>query len=367
MAGMSTDARRRRKRVSGRTLAGRIALGAVVAMVVGLVAVVAWVGVRAVQALPHIERAQQLAGELDVQAVVAGDTTQLSQLQSELSAARSLTGGVAWSVAEATPWIGPQFSAARTLTGVLDEVAATGLSTAAAASTGLENLLPRDGRIDLTALAPLNEQVGAALASVTDARDELATIDPAAVIGPLRDGTLQVDNLLAQLQPTLDGAERATALLPTFLGGSGPREHILLLQNNAEWRSLGGIVGSVIQVNADGGRIEFADQVAGSSFGGHDQAVTPLSADALDVYGDRPARYMQNPTMIPDFAEAAQVARAFWTTQHGGEPTGVISFDPVALSYLLEATGPIRLPTGDAISSDNAVQLLLNDCLFIHI
>jgi len=94
--------------------------------------------------------------------------------------ARPLTGGVAWPVAEATPGIGPQFSGARTLTGVLDEVAATGLSTAAAASTGLENLLPRNGRIDLTALGPLNEQVAAALTAVTAARDELALIDPVA-------------------------------------------------------------------------------------------------------------------------------------------------------------------------------------------
>jgi hypothetical protein len=39
----------------------------------------------------------------------------------------------------------------------------------------------------------------------------------------------------------------------------------------------------------------------------------------------------------------------------------VLSIDPIALGYILSATGPITLPTGDVLSSDNAVSLLLTD------
>jgi hypothetical protein len=39
----------------------------------------------------------------------------------------------------------------------------------------------------------------------------------------------------------------------------------------------------------------------------------------------------------------------------------VVSFDPVALSYLLRATGPIHLPNGEVLRSDNAVRYLLSD------
>jgi len=46
--------------------------------------------------------------------------------------------------------------------------------------------------------------------------------------------------------------------------------------------------------------------------------------------------------------------------ERGVEVDGVISLDPVALSYLLGATGPVTLPTGDTLTSDNAVDLLLN-------
>jgi hypothetical protein len=50
-----------------------------------------------------------------------------------------------------------------------------------------------------------------------------------------------------------------------------------------------------------------------------------------------------------------------WKRQFGVEADGVVSIDPVALSYLLRATGPITLPTGDVLTADNAVQLLLSD------
>jgi hypothetical protein len=48
----------------------------------------------------------------------------------------------------------------------------------------------------------------------------------------------------------------------------------------------------------------------------------------------------------------------------GTSVDGVISIDPLALSYMLKATGPITLSTGDVLSSDNAVSLLLNEVYF---
>lgn len=358
---MSSGGSGRRRGATGRVLAGRIALGVVTALALGFAVVVAWAGANAARALPHIERAQQLAGGLDMSAVLGGDAAQLGELQSELAAARDATGGPVWSLAEGIPWVGPQFAAARTLTETLDDLVDGGLSAAAEAGDGLDALLPREGRIDVAALGTLSGQIDAAHASVTGARDRIATIDRGALVGPLRDGAAQVDALLAEIEPALDGASRAAHLLPGFLGADGPREHLLLVQNNAEWRSLGGIVGSVIEITATDGRIEFTDQVAASSFGRRDAPVTPLEFETQLIFGDRPARYMQNPTMIPDFAEAAHVASEFWRADRGGAPTGVIAIDPVALSYLLEATGPVQLPTGDVLASDNAVQLLLNE------
>ncbi|WP_022873909.1 DUF4012 domain-containing protein [Nesterenkonia alba] len=311
--------------------------------------------------MPHIERAQHIAAELDTQSVLSGDTSQLDELQHELTAARGHMGGPIWSVAEVIPWVGPQFSAARTLTETLDELAHDGLATAAEAGAGLDALQPNDGQIDVDAVAALSPQIQSAHASVQNARERIAGIESAGLVAPLREGTAQVDLLLGEVEPTLEGTARATSLLPAFLGANGQREHLLLLQNNAEWRSHGGIVGQVIHITATDGYIEFSDQVPGADFPQLEEAVTPLDFDTELIFGDRPGRYMQNSTMIPEFSEGAQVARQFWLDEYGGDPSGVIATDPVALSYILEATGPVHLPTGDELTSDNVAQLLLNE------
>ncbi len=68
--------------------------------------------------------------------------------------------------------------------------------------------------------------------------------------------------------------------------------------------------------------------------------------------------------MSPDFSESVDILRAYWAESFGTTVDAVVSFDPVALSYLLEATGPVDVPAGGGvvtISSDNAVQVLLHD------
>jgi hypothetical protein len=50
-----------------------------------------------------------------------------------------------------------------------------------------------------------------------------------------------------------------------------------------------------------------------------------------------------------------------WRIEFGVEADGVLSVDPVTLSYLLKATGPITLATGDELTADNAVPLLLGE------
>lgn len=70
---------------------------------------------------------------------------------------------------------------------------------------------------------------------------------------------------------------------------------------------------------------------------------------------------MQNVTQIPDFTRDAPIMQQMWARETGTTVDGVLALDPVALSYLLEATGPIQLPTGDVLTNENAVQLLLNE------
>ena len=67
------------------------------------------------------------------------------------------------------------------------------------------------------------------------------------------------------------------------------------------------------------------------------------------------------PTFNPDFPRDGELFAAFW--ENSGRPPidGVVSVDPVALSYLLDYTGPITVGNGEELTSDNAVEVLLRD------
>ena len=46
-----------------------------------------------------------------------------------------------------------------------------------------------------------------------------------------------------------------------------------------------------------------------------------------------------------------------WEQQSGTKVDGAIAIDPVALSYLLGAVGPVTMPDGEVITKDNVVEL----------
>ena len=46
-----------------------------------------------------------------------------------------------------------------------------------------------------------------------------------------------------------------------------------------------------------------------------------------------------------------------WAQQSGMNVDGVIAIDPVALSYMLGAVGPVTMPDGEVVTKDNVVEL----------
>jgi hypothetical protein len=101
--------------------------------------------------------------------------------------------------------------------------------------------------------------------------------------------------------------------------------------------------------------------VSSSEYAHYDSPVLELPLETRGVYGDITGQYIQDVNLTPNFVQSGELTQEMWRLQFGGEVDGVLSIDPVALSYLLRATGPITLPTGDVLSSENAVQLLLSD------
>lgn len=222
---------------------------------------------------------------------------------------------------------------------------------------------PQDGKIDLGPILELRAPIGKASAAIEDARQTLSASragDPE-VIGALSEARGQLTEMLDETATTVDALDRAAQLVPAMLGADGPRDILLLFQNNAELRSTGGIPGALALLHTDGGTFELVQQADSGDFPRFDPAVVELPVETRALWGENTARYVQDVTFTPQFALGASVAREMWAREYGTAPASVVALDPVVLSYLLRATGPISLPTGDQLTAENAVQLLLRD------
>lgn len=346
-----------------RALAGRVAAWSLAAVLAVLVLGAAWIGVRGALAYGHLTEARASAADA-ASALSDPDRAAdaVDRIARDTSAARALTSDPVWGMFARLPWIGPQLSAISTLTRAADDVATSAVAPLAqvAGSFSVDSLRPQDGRFDVAALAALHEPAGTSADRLAAAAARVEEIRVDALLPPLRTSVAEVQTLFADLATGADALERATALMPAMLGANGPRDYLILFQNNAEWRSLGGIAGAMAVMHAEDGRVSLSAQGSTRDFQRYREPVLPLPTDVAQIYGSRPGLYVQNVTQVPDFPVGAQLAREMWKREFGTEVSGVIAVDPVTLSYLLAATGPVTLPTGDVLSGENAVDLLLN-------
>ena len=354
----------RRSRQVRRTVR-RILFTVTLLLALAIVAV-AWVGVDALGARSELKAAatgvQVLKGEVE-----KGDrkdaAVTIKSLQRHAAAAQAKTHGPQWSVVGVLPWIGPNVNAVQTVSEVIDGLAVKALPALMDATSLVDptTLAPVNGRVDLKPLVKAAPEVVAANTEMQTAARSLDAIDPqtllAAVAAPLADLRTQV----AKVALTTATAARAVRLLPPMLGAEGPREYLLLVQNNAEQRATGGIPGSVVLLRAVDGAVKLVEQRAGSSLAKLPKPVLPLTAVEQALFGGNLlGADMRDVTFTPDFPRSGQLARAIWSKKVGGNVDGVLSIDPGALADVLGATGPVRLPTGQQLTAGNAVQLLTN-------
>lgn len=287
----------------------------------------------------------------------------LANLAEDSRAARELTGDPGWGVAATAPWIGPQLAAfAKVATSVDDLISHSLLPlTREAGGMSLDVLQPINGRIDSTALASLAGPARTSAEHAAHAAAEVRDIDRAPLVGKMAESVDQAGVVLADAAKAIDALARTAELLPSMLGGDEPREYLVLVQNNSEWRSLGGITGTAITLQTDHGAISLGETRSATLLSrGITDPIVDLPSDVFALYGTRPARYFHNLTQIPDFTIDGPLARAMYAQQTGVEVDGVIAVDPVGLSYLLGATGPVSLQDGGQISEKNAAQVLLS-------
>lgn len=320
-------------------------------------------GLKARSALVSAQsQAQQLQAHLTANDQKAARGS-LKDLQRSTGDARSATSGVLWAVGSRAPFVGDDIKTVRTVSRVLDDVAADGLKPLVDVADQIDAnaFSPKNGKIDLAGVETIAPALAEAERALTKGQAALRSIDPQSLVGPLQGPVGELLTKIDEAQATASAGETAANLLPGMLGGSDKRSYLLAFQNNAEIRSTGGLPGAFAILSADRGKLSIGGQGTAAEIGYFDPPVVKLTKDERDLYSNLMASFLSDTTFTPDFPRAAGIMRAMIKERTGTEVDGVISVDPVALSYILTGTGPVKLADGSSLTSTNAVRKLLNE------
>ncbi|PJJ61800.1 uncharacterized protein DUF4012 [Compostimonas suwonensis] len=325
----------------------------------------AWLATRVLIVKNDLEAAQTLVDQLQAQATsfdldaLAGTS---DQLQTRSAGAVAGADDPIWRAAEYIPVLGENLSAVRIVAGSIDDivqqVAVPAIDTLSTFDLGARD--PVTGGFDLTPLDKAKTILASATTVFGDAKQKMSTIDTANTIGPVKAAVEKFDGLLTTADTAITQMTPLVDVAGNVLGQNGPRSYLLAFQNNAESTALGGSAAAYSLMSIDNGSIAMVGQANSGNFVEGVPVDVPVDQSALDLYGSYLVDHINTSTSRPDFPTAASIMRAFWLRDQGSSVDGVISIDPLALARILEATGPITLSSGDVLSSDNAVSLLVN-------
>jgi len=147
----------------------------------------------------------------------------------------------------------------------------------------------------------------------------------------------------------------ATVKASSWLAGAdAPKRYMIAFQNSAEARGTGGILGAFAIVQMNKGAFSVIRTGSNAVLYSLKDVPVKVPAEFTKLYGKNPA-ILQNSNLSPHFPYGAEIWMGLWKKQFGEQLDGVIAVDPSALSYVLQATGPITLKSGEVITSENVV------------
>ncbi|MGE2715274.1 DUF4012 domain-containing protein [Mycolicibacterium litorale] len=326
-----------------------------------MVAFGCWLGVSAFGAKSHLEQARDSAQQAK-DALLQGDTDAALRFagdaQSHAQEARDATHSLPWNIAAAMPWLGSPFETGQQISSVVLGLAADVLQPAAASGAVLApDQLMSGGRLDVMKLRSEEPKLTGLAEDAKRLDAEAHAIPDPQFVSVLGDARFQLQRQAADVAQLLDNTALAARLAPSLMGADGPRSYFMGFQTNAEARGTGGLLGGFGVLRFDNGAPSVDTLARNIDL---DKPFTPidLGPEYAANYGfTNPTTDYRNSNQSSHFPYAAQIWKSMWAQQSGMNVDGVIALDPVALSYVLGAVGPVTMPDGEKVTKDNVVEL----------
>lgn len=300
------------------------------------------------------------------EALVRGDAQgareALRAYQRATDAAADRTSGPTWWVFEHVPVLGDDAEGVATVAEVLRDLGREGLPPVidAADQVSAETFKPAGHVFPLEQVAGLEEPAQRSERAFDAASTRLGEVDSSAFIGPVQTRFTALRGLVDDARDTLGSTYRAARLLPVLLGQDKPRNYLLVLQNNAESRSSGGLPGSLSLVRASHGKVEIVDQRDMASLGASEKPILPLTSEERALFGEILGTAGVDATLTPDIPRSSELIRARWQQVTGQRVDGVLYVDPVAVSYLLATLGAVPVAGYPPVTAKDVVARVEN-------
>ncbi|WP_285249774.1 DUF4012 domain-containing protein [Pseudarthrobacter sp. fls2-241-R2A-168] len=336
----------------------------------------AWLYSRADVISEELKSAADLIPQLKT-AIAADDikraTSAADELRAHTATAKSAANDPLWVLASAIPEFGENFGAVSEVARSADDVAVLGVAPLVEVFKSLDwkKLVPGNSDVDLAGIHVAAPRIASAAHAVRESASRLEAISVENLLPQVSEPLVKAREELAGISVPLSAAANTSSIAPAMLGGEGARNYLLMVQNNAETRASGGIPGALAVLTFDNGKMTLGAQSSATILGPM-APVLPVEEEQKRIYTARLGKYMQDVNLTPDFPTTAATAQAMWEEKTGQRVDGVISIDPLVLSYILQTTGPVAiggselaaveasgLPT--ELTGSNVVPTLLSD------
>ncbi len=339
-------------------------------LVVGLGLI--WVVVTGLLARVQVHRIENSLRQVRVlfaQGNLAQARLAAEQIPGEAKRARLLTSGPAWWAAAHVPWFGAPLQTVRGATAASVQLGEHGIPELlrVAALMDPNRLRVHGNTIDLAAVRAAQPDLAQATAVLTAAAQRVDRLPHSTWLAAVDHPRASLSGQLHTLLGYVAAADRAARILPTMLGGAGPKRYFIGMQNEAEMRGTGGLPGAFAIAVASHGRVRFTHFASDAELEpvatGHRLSTgLDFGTGYRSAYGSSlPTASFLNSNVSPDFPYAAEIWAHMWQQVSGQRVDGAIAVDPAVLGYVLSVTGPVSLPGGITADAQNIVSLTERD------
>lgn len=333
--------------------------GVVLVLIVGAFA--GWLALRVSETKSNLEEARTSAQQArDALLAGKGDdaTTAAESATAHAHQAREAAHSVPWNIVSAIPWLGSPFKSGQQITDVVLGLATDVLQPAARAGAALSpDRLLQGNRVDVQLLREQEPALSAISADAKRIDAQARAISDPAYLSAIGEARTQLQSQTTQITKLLENTALAARIAPSMMGADGTRTYFMGFQTNAEARGTGGLLGGFGILRFDNGTASVDTLGSNRELIGA-FAPVDLGPEYAENYGyTNPTTDFRNSNLSSHFPYAAQIWKSMWAQETGMNVDGVVAIDPVALSYILGATGPVTTPDGEKVTKDNVVEL----------